>query len=429
MLLLWGSKPVFPTPVVSSGPTFTDNGDGTGSFALTTDISTYAGVDYGSSAATYTYSAFDYSGAGPALELNTTHAIPIPDALAGGTQFGSWYYRVWLGTPAGFSGYVGAESTFAIAPVLSSASAGTPTTTGTTGAAITTNCGSGTLYYGLVTNGGSCTNAQLIAGTGGNLVAGTTGNQAVSATGAQSFNISGAAGSTTYQIKTLHVVQGAQSNQGSVSLTTSASSFSFSIANSNNWKTAGNFSGDTLTLAFTNNVSAGSLLVVLAVNGANQANTITDSQGNTYSAAKTQFGAAIGTAGIYWAIAGSSGACTVTQTSVATQHEMFIAEYAATGGTIALDGTAQGQYVTSTTNPTPGTATGSASTGLVVGGVWNASVLPTAGTNYTRRQTNTGLNNDAVEDWFSALSGSSFTPNWSAAASTWISIGAAWKAT
>lgn len=118
----------------------------------------------------------------------------------------------------------GGDST---APTLSSASAGTPTSDGATGFGVTTNEGNGTLYWAVVTNGGSCTDAQLKAGAGGNIVAGKAGNQAVTTTGAQAIStITGLTSSTTYQIKYLQRdAAGNDSSQASVSLTTSAAAF------------------------------------------------------------------------------------------------------------------------------------------------------------------------------------------------------------
>lgn len=120
-------------------------------------------------------------------------------------------------------GQIGGDVT---APVLSSANAGTPTGDGTTGASVSTaNDANGTLYWAVVTNGGSCTDAQLKAGSGGNIVsvAGAHNNQAVTATGTQTIiDITGLASSTAYQIKFLHRdAAGNDSAQASVNLTTS----------------------------------------------------------------------------------------------------------------------------------------------------------------------------------------------------------------
>lgn len=110
------------------------------------------------------------------------------------------------------------------APILSAPNAGTPTSTGSTGQAVTTNQGSGRIYWGVVTNAGSATNAQLKAGAGGNLVGTATnfGNFQVNASGAQApGTITGLTTATTYQILYLHTnPQSQDSAQASVSLTT-----------------------------------------------------------------------------------------------------------------------------------------------------------------------------------------------------------------
>lgn len=108
-------------------------------------------------------------------------------------------------------------------PALTAPNAGTPTSSGTTNATVVANVGSGRLYVGVVTNGGTATNAQIIAGTGGNLVGGaSSSNQQINATGTQTVaSITGLASATAYQILFLAVAgNGAVSNQSSVNLTT-----------------------------------------------------------------------------------------------------------------------------------------------------------------------------------------------------------------
>ena len=124
----------------------------------------------------------------------------------------------------GQGGGGGGGSTFLGAPILSSPNAGTPTTDGSTGQSVVTDQGSGTLYWGVVTNGGTATDAQLKAGTGGNLVgtAGNRGSLTVNASGTQSpGTITGLTTATTYQILYLHTnALSKDSAQVSVSLTT-----------------------------------------------------------------------------------------------------------------------------------------------------------------------------------------------------------------
>lgn len=112
----------------------------------------------------------------------------------------------------------------AIAPTLSNASDGTPTADGADDPSVDTNEGNGTLYWAVLTNGGSCTDAQLKAGSGGNIVAGKAGNQAVSGTGTQiTSDITGLSPSTDYEIVFLHRdAAGNDSSQATVGLTTTA---------------------------------------------------------------------------------------------------------------------------------------------------------------------------------------------------------------
>lgn len=105
-------------------------------------------------------------------------------------------------------------------PALSAPTAGTPNSTGTANATVITNHGPGTLYWAVVTNNGVATNAQIIAGTGGNIV--VAGNQAVGIIGLQTVaSITGLTTATLYQIKFVQTdTAAAQSNQASVNLTT-----------------------------------------------------------------------------------------------------------------------------------------------------------------------------------------------------------------
>ena len=105
-------------------------------------------------------------------------------------------------------------------PVLSAPDAGTPAVDGTSNATVASTAGSGRLYWAVVTDGGAATNAQIIAGSGGNIV--VAGNQAITASGTQTVaSISGLATATTYQILFLAVDgKGSQSNQSSVTLVT-----------------------------------------------------------------------------------------------------------------------------------------------------------------------------------------------------------------
>ncbi len=107
-------------------------------------------------------------------------------------------------------------------PVLSSADDGTPTSDGTAGASVSTTVGNGTLYWAVVTDGGSATNQQIKQGSGGDIV--VAGSQSVSGTGTQTVGeITGLVSETDYQILFLQTNSaGTDSAQASVDLTTDA---------------------------------------------------------------------------------------------------------------------------------------------------------------------------------------------------------------
>ena len=139
--------------------------------------------------------------------------------------------RVGYGLSVRRKGFVTVSQTV-VYPTLSNPSFGTATSDGCTGANVSTNEANGTLYWAVVTDGGSCTTAQLKAGSGGNIVSGKAGNQSVSTLGAQTIiDITGLSASTTYQIKFLQTdITPADSGQVSVNLTTnSAPSGSFIV--------------------------------------------------------------------------------------------------------------------------------------------------------------------------------------------------------
>lgn len=112
------------------------------------------------------------------------------------------------------------------APVLSAPADGTPTSDGATAPTVTTDQGSGRLYWAVVTDGGAATTAQLKAGSGGNIVnnAGAHNNQQVNVSGVQTLpTITGLAAATQYQIISLHTnPQSLDSAQASVGLLTTA---------------------------------------------------------------------------------------------------------------------------------------------------------------------------------------------------------------
>ena len=111
------------------------------------------------------------------------------------------------------------------APVLTSAQDGTPDSTGTTGAGVSTDEGNGTLYWVLVPNADAPSAAQVKAGQQSDSSAAIdSGNQAVSATGAQVVSgVDGGSPSTDYELVFAHEdAFGNISSTASIGLTTTA---------------------------------------------------------------------------------------------------------------------------------------------------------------------------------------------------------------
>lgn len=121
-----------------------------------------------------------------------------------------------------FSEFIGSRTGSQVTlPHLIEPSAGTIGATELTDATVITDLVYGTLYAAVVTNGGSATDAQIIAGTGGNIVDTAVANQDVTSEGTQTIaSILGLTAATTYQLKFLHVISGGNSLQSSVSFTT-----------------------------------------------------------------------------------------------------------------------------------------------------------------------------------------------------------------
>ena len=120
--------------------------------------------------------------------------------------------------------FIGGVSAFNIGPfpVLSALSPGTIAATTLTNATALTDTFGGTLYMAVVTNGGSATDAQIIAGAGGNIVAGAAANVAVVSGALQTIaSIAGLTTATTYQLLALQVSStGQHSSQVSKTFTT-----------------------------------------------------------------------------------------------------------------------------------------------------------------------------------------------------------------
>lgn len=179
----------------------------------------------------------------------------------------------------------------------------------------------------------------------------------------------------------------------------------------------------TFAKAFGSNVTVGDLLIVwlaAVVSGGTIA--VSDSQGNTYTRVGSQLNAGFGDLAVFWAIAGSTGANTVTFSRSGGNlqfPEMQVLEFS---GNIASPFDAGGSNTGSNAVPLSNvTATGSAD--LVIGVCIPTSGLTlTAGAGWTQVGTNFG----AIYK-FESASGT-FTPTFTMSANgAWGVIAAAFK--
>lgn len=147
-------------------------------------------------------------------------------------------------------------------------------------------------------------------------------------------------------------------------------------------------SGNSLNSAFSSNVTAGHLLVA-AIGGGTVSNTVTDSQGNTYTKAKDGTNPAMGGGGgyyvaIYYAVAKNTGPNTVTVNypGSITFRRIAIHEYS---GVNAIDVTSSNTGTGTTVSS--GSATTNHANELIFGWMLSDSGVTSAGSGYTLRET------------------------------------------
>lgn len=262
-------------PGISGGtPTYSNDANKEWTFAPTTTESLYAGVII--------------TGVGTFIEVTpgTSHSIVLGlESLQPGSQYAYQVFAQPNADPEDDTGRVlGVSGTLDQPITLSNAADGTPTADGATDATVDTDCPDGTLYWAAVTNAGSATDAQIIAGSGGDIVA--AGNQAVTASGTQTVSsITGLSASTAYQIKYLQrSADSIDSSQASVDLTTASAS---AIGLEGTPQHANSASSNSLDLpAFTTSVATRVYIVVTK----NNANAITITGGGLTFSSRTSAG-------------------------------------------------------------------------------------------------------------------------------------------
>lgn len=201
-----------------------------------------------------------------------------------------------------------------------------------------------------------------------------------------------------------------------------------------------NAPGSTVNLAFVQNVTAGDLLLVASemsdTTSSSFLDTVTDSQGNTY----TRIHPVDGTSGvIYWAVAGSTGACTVNcafEVGAGTLYTVVgIAQYSGQNAT-PQDGSASN--TDTDTALTTGSMTVSQADTLVVGVFFLSRIIgsepaipaltPDSGVNERMESSFTNGTFDAKIGWFdNVVSANSAVTVTAASSYLYTSAGAAFK--
>lgn len=202
-------------------------------------------------------------------------------------------------------------------------------------------------------------------------------------------------------------------------------------ATGNAWLNTSNASSVSVSRAFANSVTAGSLLVAVTSYPANQVPTVSDNNGNTWTSALIgQYdGSLVQNIYLSYALNANAGATTVTASGGGNMNRFLgICEYTGAATSSAVDGTPVATSGTSS-NPDPGAITTTTAGVLIGAAVVYPTTGPTAGTNYTRQITVTpsGLYHVVVEDWITTGAQTDNHPSWATSESYWCALGAAFK--
>ena len=180
-------------------------------------------------------------------------------------------------------------------------------------------------------------------------------------------------------------------------------------------------------LAYTSNVTANNLLIVLIGHATNSTATVVDTQLNTWASAVNFYSVGNDYSGqILFAVAGSTGANTVTVTVIGGGNELTIAEYSGNATASPLDQTASAE----------GTSTAAASSSavtttdgqLILGGILSSGAITAAGGSVV----DVGLTgvpvNTALTSKTQVSAGSINTTATIAPSSAWLALMATFKA-
>lgn len=180
------------------------------------------------------------------------------------------------------------------------------------------------------------------------------------------------------------------------------------------------------TVAFTNNVVAGNLLVAAFGRATNSTPTVTDSQGNTYTLRRSHYDAGNDyRLDIWTAIAGSSGACSITITAAGGSAEAIRAEFAGPFAAAPFDvaNSANGNSASASS----GNVTPAVSGELAIGYHGALNALTSSGSWTTRVNGNAGTSVATILQSQVRADTSAFAATATLTSAAWISLVATFK--
>lgn len=160
--------------------------------------------------------------------------------------------------------------------------------------------------------------------------------------------------------------------------------------------TSRNQGGADQPVAYTSNVTGGSLLIAYFDGVPADTMGVIDSRSNSWTVARRHNSAGIGAAmAMYYAIANSSGACTVTASSTGGMSFTIIAEYAGPFLAAPLDQVNSAEDAAAG-NPDSGNILPTVDGALLLGGLYGANTLTVTGTGWTTSQSEAGFNDSQL---------------------------------
>lgn len=205
------------------------------------------------------------------------------------------------------------------------------------------------------------------------------------------------------------------------------------IARVNSWTPSAKVHDTEVSQEFAN-VTAGSLLVAVSFVGAgNEAQSIADTNGNTWVEVDHQYHTNLDNgAWIWYAKNANAGLTSITNSSAsAIDRQLVIMEYSGVDATSPVDGTpVKNDANGSTSQPDPGAITTTGDAVLIGVAIMYPNANPTAATNYTKQYDSapSGFQNLEIEDWIATGAQVNNHPLWATNEDYWQAFGFAFKA-